>query len=373
MNRRPGVAHILVPYIQKTETFIYDRLTHHRRYDPFVFTDEPPINTDLLPFSPIYSLPAMPAFVRRANAALKQLTGLSPFFYRQIKSKKPAVVHAHYGPVGAAAMPAVKAARKPLVVSFYGIDASAFLDDEKHAASYRKMFQRAEIISVLSADMADRLAEAGCPREKLRVHHLALDMSKYIPAPPSSGSALRIVSVGRFVPKKGYSHLLSSFKIMQNEFPESELHLYGSGPLEDAMKKLAVEQQLEKNVVFHGHQPREVVMKAISEAHIFALFSVTGPDGDREGTPTVLIEAGAMGVPSVSTLHAGIPEVVADGESGLLVKEGDEEAFADRLLRLARDAELRESMGTAARSRIEREFDIHSVMEQIEKTYDELA
>jgi len=377
MKNKPKIAHVLVPYIQRTETFIYDRLTHHEKYQPFVMTDEPPVNTDILPFEPVFSTKDISLPSHLLENASKRLIGFSPFYYKIIKKEKPAVVHAHYGPVGVSTMSAASAARIPLIVSFYGIDASALLREPAMKKACQRLFSSAAAVSALSENMASGLALAGCPENKLHIHHLALDTDKFQPIPEKhrkvNTRSFSIVSVGRLVPKKGMRHLVSAFKIVQEEISDARLDIYGTGPLERELLAQVEKEGLSNRIFTHGHKNRDIVMEAIRNAHVFALFSTTAPDGDSEGTPTVLIEAGALGIPSVSTFHAGIPEVVVDGKSGFLVAEKDEEAFAAKLLEIARNPSLGREMGTAARAHIESEFDIRTTMARIEETYDQIS
>ena len=369
----PRVAHVLIPYIRPTETFIYDRLVNRIRYSPFILTNEPVINMDMFPFGgPVHTLAERSLTERKADALARRAANSSPYFTAALKREKPAAVHAHYGPVGAAVAPSAEAAGIPLTVSFYGIDASAFLRDPRHAASYRRMFNTASVVSALSADMAERLAGAGCPEEKIRTHHLAVDTEALKPATATTRDRrrVRIVSAGRFVEKKGMELLIDAFEKAVSRGADAELHLFGSGPLEKQAAARASACRFADRISFFGHKPRAEIISAIRDADIFALFSITAADGDMEGTPTVLIEAGALGVPCVSTLHAGIPEVTADGETGLLVPERDTEAFASALVRLASDPGLRSLMSLAARARIENLFSIRSVMRQIEADYE---
>jgi glycosyltransferase involved in cell wall biosynthesis len=377
VSGKPKVAHILIPYLQKTETFIYDRVTNHVRYSPFILTDEPVINADIFPFGgPIYSLASRPAPLRTADTLFKKAAGFSPYFLSVLSRKKPAVVHAHFGPVGAAAAQAAKMLGIPLVVSFYGIDASALLDSPEYKKEYKRLFRAAAVVSVLSENMGERLARAGCPKDKLRVHHLAVDTAALQPKsekPAAAGAPFKIVSAGRLVPKKGMALLVNAFGIMAGKGIDAELHIYGEGPLGDDIKKQIAEKKLSRRVKLHGRRGRAAVFDAMRGADAFALFSVTGPDGDSEGTPTVLIEAGALGLPSVSTIHAGIPEVVVDGRTGFLVDEYDVENFVSRLIQLAEHPRLRHTMGRAARTRIAAEFDIKKVMRKIESDYDSIV
>jgi glycosyltransferase involved in cell wall biosynthesis len=115
---------------------------------------------------------------------------------------------------------------------------------------------------------------------------------------------------------------------------------------------------IENGVTFMGAQPATVVREEMRRARCFVQHSVEAPSGDSEGTPVSIIEAGATGLPVVSTRHAGIPGVVVEGETGFLVAEHDVEAMAERMLDVARDPELAGRLGRAARRRVEAYFSI---------------
>jgi colanic acid/amylovoran biosynthesis glycosyltransferase len=109
----------------------------------------------------------------------------------------------------------------------------------------------------------------------------------------------------------------------------------------------------------------------MANADIFILPSYTSERGDKEGTPMVLMEAQAMGLPVVSTFHAGIPEVVIDGEAGFLIKEKDVDALADRLEYLLAHPELRIEMGKKGRAHIEKNYDVKQEAKELVKLYAE--
>jgi len=101
--------------------------------------------------------------------------------------------------------------------------------------------------------------------------------------------------------------------------------------------------------------------------------SKTAPDGDSEGLPTTILEAGALGVPTVSTRHSGIPEAVVDGSTGLLGPEGDPDTLASNIAALLADDELRRRFGAAARAHVAAHFDLSEQSRLLERLYDETA
>lgn len=370
---KPIVAHTLIPYIRETETFIYERIINHDRYAPLVLTDEPVINTDKFPFNNIVTLAQKSFLDRKMDVLYKKTIGTSPFLLRELKNRGVSVVHAHYGPVGAAVATSCEKASVPLMVSFYGIDASSFLKIDDHINKYTKLFKIAKIISVLSVDMKNRICEAGCPEDKVRIHHLAVNTEILTPDHlPNNEEHIKIVATGRLVPKKAMDKLVEAFSRIASKFPLATLHIYGDGPMKKDVEIKISERNLSDRVTMYGHRDRSEVLSAIKSSDIFALFSITADDGDMEGTPTVLIEAGALGIPSVSTYHAGIPEVVLNNETGLLSEENNVEEFANNLSTLAADTSMRKKLGAAARNHITANYDIKSIVRKIEADYDKI-
>jgi len=144
-----------------------------------------------------------------------------------------------------------------------------------------------------------------------------------------------------------------------------EYRILGDGPRRDRLAALAAELGLEDRVTLHGRHGQESVRAGLEESHILVAASVTAADGDEEGIPNVLKEAMASGMPVVGTRHAGIPELIEDGVSGLLVPERNEAALADALQRLARESGRWAAMGRAGRAKIEMEYDIDRLNDRL--------
>jgi colanic acid/amylovoran biosynthesis glycosyltransferase len=179
--------------------------------------------------------------------------------------------------------------------------------------------------------------------------------------------------VGRFVEKKGFEYGIEAFGRALSRGLDARLRIAGDGPLRPVYERLLGELGLGDRVEFLGVLRHDEVLEAMREADVLLLPSVTARNGDREGNPTVLKEACALGLPVVATRHAGIPEAVEDGVSALLVPERDAAALADRLALLLGDAELRARLGGAARERMIRDFDIRRITAGVEALYDEVV
>jgi glycosyltransferase involved in cell wall biosynthesis len=134
--------------------------------------------------------------------------------------------------------------------------------------------------------------------------------------------------------------------------------IVGAGEQELALRRQIAEAGLTGHVELAGPRPQREIIALLQGAAVLAAPCVVGADGDRDGMPTVLLEAMAVGTPCVATPVTGIPEVVRDGETGLLVAERDAEGLAGALARLLRDGALRLALASAARRRMEQDFDV---------------
>jgi glycosyltransferase involved in cell wall biosynthesis len=174
-----------------------------------------------------------------------------------------------------------------------------------------------------------------------------------------------VASVGRLVPIKGHPHLVEAFAEVSRRRPGSRLMLVGDGPLRAALDGRIRELGLEGGVLLTGH--RDDVARLLRAADLFVLPSL------NEGLGMVLVEAMASGLATVASRVGGIPEVVLDRDTGLLVPPGDPGALADAILRLADDEGERRRMGRAGRDRAFEVFSIERTVRETERLYEELA
>ena len=183
---------------------------------------------------------------------------------------------------------------------------------------------------------------------KLRVVHCGVDMSQFeFSEKPAAGKNL--LFVGRLAAAKGLPVLLEAMR----ELPEATLTLAGDGPDRGLLERMARELGMESRVRFLGYQTPQQVRELLNFSDLFVMSSFA------EGVPVVLMEAMACGLPVVATRIAGIPELVIDGENGLLVTPGDVKVTAEAIARLLADAEMRKRMGAAGRKMVEREFNLN--------------
>jgi len=284
------------------------------------------------------------------------------------------VVHCHYGDVGLRYRVAARLWKAPLVVSFYGYDCSSYPRAKGHGV-FEPLFAEADAVTSLSAHMDASLRALGCPAALLHRVPLAVDAAAFQPGarrPMHAGESVRILTVARLTEKKGIEFALRALALVHDEFPAVHYDVIGEGPLHDELETLTGTLGLGASVRFLGARTGEYVRAAFGEADLFLLPSVTAASGDQEGTPTAVLEAAFCGLPVLSTTHAGIPELVRDGESGLLVPERDPEALADALRRLLGAPARWATMGDAGRRHAERNHTISAVAARLEQLYAEV-
>jgi glycosyltransferase involved in cell wall biosynthesis len=276
---------------------------------------------------------------------------------------RPRVIHALFGRGGAMALPIARALHVPLVVTFLGADATKDKHYRHHLIPHvyeRRLaaLQREAVLFVcLSGFLRDKLIARGFPPEKVEVihHGTVIDDATTAPtAPAASSGEPYVLFAGRFVEKKGVTHLLAAMRRLDEQGRGARLVLVGDGPLGAQLR-----QQGEgmRRVEFRGWLPNAELRQHMRGALAVCVPSVTATDGDAEGLPTVVFEAMAAGVPVVATTHAGIPEAIDHDVTGLLVPEADPAALAEALAAVIARSELRARLGAAARDGAVERFD----------------
>jgi len=287
-------------------------------------------------------------------------------YLRAFRRLKPAAVLAEYGTTGVRVMEACKVASVPLVVHFHGFDASNRDVIAKFGEAYRAMFGQASAVIAVSRAMKRRLLALGGMRDRVYWNPYGVDLVQFQGAAPERAGPV-FLAVGRFVEKKAPHLTLRAFAHVHRLCPEARLRMIGEGPLLEACKVQARLLGIEDAVAFLGAQAHEVVRKEMQNVRAFVQHSVEAANGDSEGTPVAILEAQATGLPVVSTRHAGIPDVVVEGQTGLLVNEGDIEGMGTQMLRLARDRQLAADLGWAARQRIKSHFSMEASIARLWK------
>lgn len=199
----------------------------------------------------------------------------------------------------------------------------------------------------------------GLAERDVHVIHSSVDVSRIAPVEDvPATNPFRILYVGALEPKKGVGHLLDALVIAGSALGDWQCELIGHGPDAEDLRTRAAQLGLADRVRFRGAQPFEVVAEAYRTASVCVAPSVIGPDGRQEGIPNVMIEALAYQRPAITTRISGIPELIRDGDTGLLVPPADAPALAAALQRVHADPHAALSMAKRGRAHVAAEFDL---------------
>jgi colanic acid/amylovoran biosynthesis glycosyltransferase len=193
------------------------------------------------------------------------------------------------------------------------------------------------------------------------VEHLEVGRMDSLVERPSGhlSTAVRVVSVGSLVSAKGHATLVQVCAQLRSRGQSFRCRIIGEGPERATLERLIKEHQVGDCVELTGAKPLEAVYAELREANVFALLCEIGRSGYRDGFPTAILEAMAAGLPVLSTTLSGIPEMVADGATGILIPERDVEAATRALACLLESSELRQAMGKAGQARVRELFGLH--------------
>ncbi len=296
------------------------------------------------------------------------------------------VVHVHFGPLARLVAQARRAGifTSPLIATFHGYDATQIIR-RMPVGYYRILFEEAALLHSVSERIQGKLEGAGASPEQIRVRRVGLprglsrDVGNRHPTPEIAGEGrdapdgapLRIVSVGRFVEKKGLEYAISSLHLLAALRPDLHFRydIIGDGILNDRLRALASSGSAAEHIHFAGPQPRSMVLDTITAADILLQPSVTASTGDEEGIPVVIMEAMKLGTTVLATEHAGIPELVEHRVSGCLVPERDAYAIFQALTELAEDATLRKNCAARALPRVTELHDASKIALELEEDY----
>jgi colanic acid/amylovoran biosynthesis glycosyltransferase len=361
----PNILIFAEKLLHPSETFILAQMGALTRFSPHLVGLEP-VSRGLPLDNPPLLLSHRASRTADLRAKVYRRTGFAPLFHRGVGDLRPHLIHAHFASGGKTLLPLHKALQRPLIVTLHG--GSDVPIQKPRMGVYRELAEKADLFICVSDFIRKQAIEAGYPPDKLLVHYIGIDRSLFFP-PPDAMDKDSVLFVGRLVEMKGCEYLIRAMQAVQASRPSTELTIVGDGPLRSDLERLA--KELRVRCKFMGVQSTATIRQLLRQSRLLSLPSVTTSDGHVEGLGIALIEAQAMGVPVVSTLHAGIPEGVADGVTGTLVPERDSERLAAAILRLLEDKGLWQRYHLATQDHIDRNFDLRKQTALLEDIYAE--
>jgi glycosyltransferase involved in cell wall biosynthesis len=328
------------------------------------------------PLSKVGRVLARGSIVGRVSEYAFQVHGVSPALVRELRARRPVVLHAFTGVSGAQALPLARKLGIPLIVTFGGYEATATDEGIRRSRPRGPVFLRrreamrrkVQLVITVSEFLRRQAVERGWPQGKIVVQYRGIDTERFTPegASPLSARAPIVFCAGRLIDVKGTAYLLQAMREVQAHVPGAALVVAGAGELRRALERKA--RDLGIRVRFLGQANPETMRACYAEAQVYCMPSITTATGQQEGLSNALLEAMAAGLPVVASASGGIPEAV--GDTGFLVPERDVGALATALLAVLSNSALRESMGAAARRRITTHFELSKQSSQLEDLYD---
>lgn len=315
--------------LSPSKTFMLNQALAYRRYAPFFIGVRREGN----------ALPVESLTLEDQGRSLRRRDRLHPRadpFLGCLGDRQVDVVHAHFGPDGLLAAPLAAALDVPLFVTFHGYDATRRLSagsEIKAALAHgriRKAWQasqyRTRLVALakqgahflaVSDFIREALLRAGLPPKAVQTHHIGIPLPD---RPPTRSPTFpqEILCIGRFVEKKGHRILLEAFAGLGEGYP-AHLKLIGDGPLRPAIKAQIDALGLHAKVTLTGWLEPDAVQRELARASALVLPSVIASDGDTEGLPTALLEAGALALPVISTNTGGVSELISSNALGFVL------------------------------------------------------
>jgi colanic acid/amylovoran biosynthesis glycosyltransferase len=408
MPNQLKLAYLLSRFPYLTETFILREMLELRRHgtDVHVFSMLPPLPTpvhqevkEMMPyvhyspfllsqklvlahlyfllFSPLNYIRAFLKAIwqvyREPLVLLRVLITFpkSVYFAKQIKDLDIDHIHAHFIWINGIAA----SIAHDLTGVTFSLHPHAFDLFTRDQADVRRQLELANGV-VTVAEYHRRYIANLCPRwppKDIKVVHYGLDPAEFMPAHvPVEDDTVRIISVGSLYEKKGHEYLIDACAQLARKGHAFRCSIVGSGLLYDALQARINEHGLQDSVSLLGAKTQADVKNLYRQSDLFVLACVVAQHGDRDGMPNVLLEAMSMRLPVVTTPVTGIPELVRDGETGLLVPERDAQALACAIERLINDNALRRKLGQQGRQAVLSGFDIHHTIAQLVAAFQEI-
>jgi colanic acid/amylovoran biosynthesis glycosyltransferase len=361
-----NVAYSVSNWLPLTMNWIYTQIKYIEHFEPIILT-ETTANLDLLPDFPLFEIADRTERIVYSNLRKLGIRTIPPQYSRAIKKYDPKILHSHFGDWGWYNIPLAEKNKLQHIVTFYGYDLSLLPHERpKWRKRFLQLFRSADLFLCEGPYMAETIINMGCPREKVQVYRLGVDLQNlpFVPRQIDKDEPVRILIAGRFVEKKGIPYALEAIGLIKNKYQNIKVTILGdsTGIKRDEQEKQKIldkisRYELEENVSMRGFQPLSTLLTEMYAHHIFLSPSVVSSDGDTEGgAPVTIIQALASGMPVVSTTHCDIPGVIQHNVSGLLAPERDSESLAHQLDVLLTNQEKWINLETAGRDHIEKEF-----------------
>jgi colanic acid/amylovoran biosynthesis glycosyltransferase len=295
----------------------------------------------------LVSLDIKEKIILRFKKKINGFTAAEWQLIKQFRKDQIGLIFGEYGPTGAALYKIAQFLAIPMIVHFHGFDAHHLPTLDKYRKKYDGFLLNQPNIIVVSKEMSSVIQTWGVEESNILYSPCGCQ-PKFVEA-EITDDRNGFLTVGNFISKKGPAYTIKAYAAAVHAGVTTPMSMIGDGPLLEECKALVKELNVEKQVQFLGRLLPDETFEIMKKSKIFLQHSLTLEDGNKEGTPVAILEAQALGLPVISTKHAGIKDVVIQNETGILVEEGDIDSMSAAIIELANDDDKRKTMGLAAR------------------------
>lgn len=319
-------------------------------------------------FRPITIISLFWMVIRSKHKNLKELLKyiwcifLGAYFSRIAKSHKLSHIHAHFATYPAfTALVISKLTRIPFTFTAHAHD--IFLEKPL----LKNVTQEAKAVVAISDYNRNYIADycSNGVASKIRVIHCGIDLNDFNQTIKTGVNRKKtIVSIGRLTKMKGFEYLIRALHKIKDKI-NFECHIIGEGPLKSALQKLINNLGMQELIFLEGVKDSKSVKAILKQSDLLVVPSIWSDKDGQDGIPVALMEAMASGIPVIASNISGIPELVIDRETGLLVEPKNEQVLAEKMLEVLTDKELQSRLAVAGRRKIETEFNIDKSVGQL--------
>jgi colanic acid/amylovoran biosynthesis glycosyltransferase len=375
----PVAVHFCATFLKPEMLHIYRQINGLRSFSSVVFTLRRE-NTAQFPFEPVITFPKplthqLRRFWQRTirHGPVKIYQTEAERMARALEGVNASLLHIYFGHIGVLLLPLIERIARPVVVSFHGADGLVDLDRPRVRAATEQMLEAVTLVLARSESLVERIAELGCPREKIRIHRTGIPLNElpFRERDAPAGGAWHFIQACRLIPKKGLTTTLRAFAGFARDFPAAKLTIAGEGPQREELVRVTSELGIADRVNFDGFLSQAELRALFFRANAFLHPSELGPDGNEEGVPNSMLEAMATGLPVIATRHGGIPEAIDDGQSGLLIEERDAAGLEAAMRRVATSLELYRQISRNGSRAVAERFEQSAQIAALERCYQE--
>ena len=376
------VAHFIRKSTQLKASFIQNQILHHINYTPSIIYKYRTEKGDggFAEFNNedinILNLDNNPSIVSKLKYKLFKLITQKDEKRIADFTKNSDILHFHYGTDAGIYLPLLKHINKPKVISFYGYDCFGF---PKMFLGYgktyliKRVFKLADVVFVMSPEMKKDLLSLGCPAQKIKVHYHGSDVQIFkIDRVYLKKNEINFLIISGLQPEKGHLLLIEAFHKAFNNDPSKTLNIVGEGPCKEKILNKIIRKginniTLNKKVIYKSKEH----LNYLNKADVFIHPSIITKE-DKEGIPGAIVEAMASGLPVISTCIGGIPFIIQNMKTGILVKERNINALSNAMVKLANNTELRTKLGKNGQNYATNNLDLKIKEKELENIYQSL-